>query len=341
MIKLDGAPGEGGGQIIRTAVGLSLLTGVPLQIENVRAKRSKPGLQRQHVVAVLAAAEVGRAQIAGVELGSGKFHFVPQAAVPGDYRFDIGSAGSTTLVLQTVLPALMLAEQPSTLTIDGGTHNPLAPTAGFLAQAFGAALAKFGPRLQVEATTLGFYPQGQGRLEATITPVSELQSVQWSQRGAIVKRSAVAICARLPRDIGERELAVVRRGLDWSDADSDLRVMTVADSGGAGNVLELTIESEHAVEVVSAFGERGKPAGTVAAEAVSVAERYLVADVPIGEHLADQLLIPLALAGGEMVTLTPSLHTTTNMRVIEQFLPVKFSKRELTNDRWLIEAQRQ
>lgn len=339
MIIIDGSAGEGGGQIIRTSLGLALLTGQAVQLINVRAKRSRPGLQRQHVMAVLAAAEIGQAKIAGAEVGSQKIFFTPGQVTPGDYAFDIGSAGSTTLVLQTVLPALIAGNTGSRLVIEGGTHNSLAPTTGFLAQAFAPLLARFGPQLSVQAQPFGFYPAGGGKLTATIEPTAKLQPVDLLKRGAIVRRRAVAYCSHLPAAIGDRELKSVSERLGWTSENSEVETIVLTDTRGPGNVLELTIESEHVTEVIVAFGERGKPAEVVAKEAAAEADAYLQAEAPVGMHLADQLLIPLALAGsGSFVTLPLSLHTTTNMRTIERFLPVKFTHRERSPGQWLVEV---
>ena len=337
MINIDGAKGEGGGQIIRTALGLSLVTGKAVHLNNVRAKRSRPGLQKQHLVAVLAAAEVGQAKVSGAELGSQEIRFFPGEVKAGDYTFDIGTAGSTTLVVQTLLPALMVAAVPSRLEIIGGTHNPMAPSAGFLAHAFAPTLAKFGPQLDVVAQPLGFYPAGGGKLTVTIEPRKQLERIEMLARGEIVLRRAIAYCAKLPASIGERELERVSHGLQWHDRGAELKTVVLHDTRSPGNALEITIGSEHAVEVVVALGERGKPAESVAEEAVVAARSYLEAEVPIGEHLADQLLIPLALAGGgAFVTLPLTLHTTTNMRTIERFLPVKFEQRELEPGKWQV-----
>lgn len=339
MINIDGAQGEGGGQIIRTALAMSMLTRQPVHLSNIRARRSRPGLQRQHLVAVLAAAEVGGAKVSGAELGSQELRFFPGSITPGDYRFDIGTAGSTTLVLQTLLPPLMVADAPSRLEITGGTHNPMAPSTGYLQHAFAPMLSKFGPRLKISAQPLGFYPQGGGKLTASIEPTQSLNHVEIINRGAIILRRAVAYCAHLPASIGERELQHVRAQLRWYDAAVELQTVVLSDTRGPGNALEITIASENAAEVVVALGERGKSAETVAEEAVNAARTYIDAEVPVGEHLADQLLIPLALAGGgTFVTMPLSLHATTNMRTIERFLPVKFMTRELAPGRRLVEV---
>lgn len=334
MVHLDGSSGEGGGQIIRTALALSLLTGEEVHITNVRARRSRPGLQRQHLMAVLAAAETGQATVDGATLGSQELRFRPGRIQPGHYTFDIGTAGSTTLVLQAILPPLMLAAAPSCVTIKGGTHNPLAPPVEFLQQTFAPMLERCGPRLELMLESYGFYPIGGGCIVATITPVAQLAPLVVHARGAELDHSATAVVGRLPVTIAERELAVVQQELGWGDG----QLHTVSVGNTIGNALMISLRYEQVTEVVSSIGQRGKPAEEVAQAAVREAQRYLAADVPVAEHLADQLLLPLALAkGGSYVTFPPSLHTTTNIATIQQFLDVRFTTRELADGKWLVE----
>jgi RNA 3'-terminal phosphate cyclase (ATP) len=319
MLVLDGAQGEGGGQILRSALALSLVTGQAFRIDDIRAGRKRPGLLRQHLTAVQAAAQIGRAEVCGASLRSGRLDFAPGRVVPGDYAFDVGTAGSTTLVLQTVLPALLTAAGPSRLSFAGGTHNPFAPPFDFLAQAFLPVIERMGPRVGAVLETPGFYPAGGGRFHVEVEPVATLGRCELLKRGEIRRVSARAMVANLPWHIAERELDVVRRGLGWEAGC--LHVEEVSASRGPGNVLLLEIESEHVTEVFAAFGERGVRAELVAEKAVAEARRYLDAGVPVGEHLADQLLLPMALAGGGALrTLTLSSHARTNIEVLKMFL---------------------
>jgi RNA 3'-terminal phosphate cyclase (ATP) len=337
MMVIDGSQGEGGGQILRTALGLSLVTGVPFRIVRIRAGRKKPGLLRQHLTAVEAAAQVGRAQVAGAALGSAQLTFTPSAVVAGEYHFSVGTAGSTTLVLQTVLPALLTAGARSVLTLEGGTHNPFAPPFDFLERVFFPLIRRMGPVVEADLVRPGFYPAGGGKFTVTIEPAEGLRGFELLERGDVVRRRAVATVSALPRDVGERELAVVKQRLGWPT--ETLALDEVADPRGPGNVLSLVLECAHAIEMVTAFGQRGVRAEAVAAEAVEAAERYLAAGVPVGEHLADQLLVPLALAGqGRFTTLTPTSHTRTNMEVIQRFLGVALTCEHVGDDQWLIAA---
>lgn len=322
---IDGSMGEGGGQILRTALALSLVTGEPFRVERIRAGREKPGLLRQHLTAVQAAARIGAAEVSGDELGSMALSFAPRGIWGGDQHFAIGSAGSTTLVLQTILPALLRAEAPSRISIEGGTHNKLAPPYEHLARSFLPLLCRMGAAVELRLERPGFYPAGGGLLVATVTP-SSLAPIELLERGPIVRRCATALMSGLPGDIGKRELAVVRERLGWHEGECHLR--TVKHPAGPGNVLTLEVESS-VTEVVTSFAERRLPAEVVAARAVDELSEYLAAGVPVGPHLADQLLLPFALAGGGALRTMPlTMHTRTQLELIPKFLPMSVSALE-------------
>jgi len=337
VLTIDGSLGEGGGQILRTALALSLVSGTPFTIEKIRGGREKPGLLRQHLTAVNAAVAVGEAEAEGATLGSQTLVFRPRAVKPGDYRFAIGTAGSTGLVIQTVLPALLIASGPSTLTLEGGTHNPAAPPFDFLERAFLPLVASMGPRVSAVLNCPGFYPAGGGRCTVSILPAARLEPLTLLERGAIKRRQARALVARLPRQIADRELAVVRTRLGWSEDELET-VIVDGSAPGPGNVLLLEIESEHLTEIFCGFGEVGTRAESVAEHAAKEARRYLAAGVPVGVHLADQLLVPLALAGGgSFRTIGLSSHSRTNLDVIRLFLPTRITAKGDRDD-VLVEA---
>jgi len=321
MITIDGSAGEGGGQILRTAVALSLCERRPCRIVDIRARRPKPGLRPQHLAAVRAAAEISGAVVEGAEVDSRTLTFAPGEVKPGRYRFAIGTAGSTGLVLQTVLPALMTASEPSELCLEGGTHNPLAPTFDFLARAYMPLIARMGPRVTIELERAGFEPAGGGRVRAHIVPAARLEPLHIDTRGALQRLEAEVLLAKLPRHIAEREAAVLERELGLGpDA---VRIRTVEESLGPGNTVTVFAVCDELTEVFTAFGRRGVPAEKVARAVADDARRYLHSGAPIGEHLADQLLLPFALAGaGSFVTVPPSRHTSTNIDVIRRFLRV-------------------
>lgn len=337
MLTIDGMQGEGGGQVLRTSLALSLVTGEPFTIENIRANRARPGLQRQHLTAVQAATAVGGARVDGAELGSSRVVFTPRALRGGHFAFAVGTAGSTTLVLQTVLPALLAAPAPSSLLLEGGTHNPLAPCADFVLRTFAPALRTMGASLDLQLLRHGFAPAGGGAIAANIGP-SRLAPTTWLRRTPAGLPRARALVAQLPTSIGERELAIVQRRLGAVFHREQMAVESV-DSYGPGNILLLEFPLEGWTEVIGVPGERGVSAEHVANTACGRAKTFLAVEAPVGEHLADQLLLPLALAGGGALrTLPPSLHTRTNAQVIERFLPVRFTFRDEPDRSCVIEV---
>ena len=332
MLLIDGSQGEGGGQILRTALGLSLVTGTAFRIEKIRAGRAKPGLLRQHLTAVNAATVIGDALVDGAELGSPALVFRPRSVRPGAYRFAVGTAGSASLVLQTVLPPLLTAGASSNLTLEGGTHNPWAPPFDFLARAFLPLLARMGAPVRAAIQRYGFYPAGGGQFTVTITPCRRLEPLTLLDRGETKCRHVQAVVANLPASIGHREIHVAVRKMGWSHEEAEVLVLTrdgreEADpprgAPGPGNVVIIEIESEHVTELFTGFGEVAVRAEAVAERAVKEARGYLAAQVPVGPYLADQLLVPLALAGGGAFRTMPlSPHCTTNIAVIREFLGV-------------------
>lgn len=321
MLTIDGSIGEGGGQILRSALGLALVTGQPFRIERIRANRRKPGLQAQHLAAVRAAAAIGQATLEGADPDSQTLQFRPGSIAPGEYAFAVGTAGSATLVLQTVLPALLTATGPSALVLEGGTHNPLAPPFEFLAHAFLPLVNRMGPRVRAKLDRHGFYPAGGGKIRVMIEPVPKLSRLDLVERGTLMRMSATAVVANLPRHITERELHVLKRELDLDPRHLHEQE---AKSHGLGNVAFVEVEWGNLTEVLCGFGEQGVRAEVVAGRLAKEVRRYLETGAPAGEHLADQLLLPLALAGGgSFVTPPLTAHATTNIEVLKLFLPVE------------------
>ena len=336
LLTIDGAQGEGGGQILRTSLALSMCTGKCFELARIRANRSNPGLQPQHLAAVMAAKSVSRARVEGAQQGSQRLVFMPQHVMPGDYTFSIGTAGSTTLVLQTVLPALMLAEAPSNLRLEGGTHNPLAPPYEFISESFLPLIHRMGPTIRTRLERPGFAPRGGGVMHATIHPVKNLEPLSIRQRGKILQQSAEVQLSHLPRHIADRELDVISHALDF--LPDLVAYKNITSAYGPGNVALVKVLSEALMEVFSAFGKRGLPAEIVAQQLVDEVSEYLDSNVPVGKHLADQLLIPVALAGrGAFLTQTPSSHTMTNIAVIHQFTGIQFELTEIRPGAWLID----
>jgi RNA 3'-terminal phosphate cyclase (ATP) len=328
-LTIDGSQGEGGGQILRSSLALALVTGRPVRIENIRAGREKPGLMRQHLTAVRAATEVGAAEVTGDHVGSTSIEFTPSGINPGAHHFAVGTAGSATLVLQTVLPALMIAESASQLVLEGGTHNPWAPPYDFLAKAFFPLVNRMGPRVSAELERHGFYPAGGGKFTVSIEPARELTGFDLLERGEIVRRSAVALIANLNRRIAEVEVEAVAERLNWPPASC--RVDDTIDSAGPGNVILVEIESDHVHEVFTGFGRVGASAAKVASEVVDDVREYLASGVPVGHYLADQLVLPLGIAawqtgrGGSFRTLPLTRHTSTHVDLVRRFLEIPIS----------------
>lgn len=334
MMHIDASHGEGGGQILRTSLALAMLTGTPVTLDHIRAKRSKPGLMRQHLTAVRAAAELCQARLEGDAIGSSRVVFEPGELCIKDYHFKIGTAGSTGLVLQTVLPALLGADAPVTITLEGGTHNPKAPSADFLQAVFAPLLGRIGPRLEVRCEAYGFYPAGGGRLVAELTPlpVAQWQRLELLERGEARQRQGIALVANLPGSIAKREIATMHEQMGWP---AECYAIRQESSAGPGNVVMARVDFEHVSELFTAFGEKGKHGDRVVGELVEEWRAYMASGAPVGEHLADQLLLPMALGkGGVFHCSPPSLHARTQAEIIEKFLEVEIGFERVDGKIW-------
>jgi RNA 3'-terminal phosphate cyclase (ATP) len=330
MITIDGSFGEGGGQVLRSSLALSIVTGTPVHIENIRAGRQKPGLMRQHLTAVRAAADVSQARVSGDEIGSTALDFIPGEVVGGDYTFSIGTAGSTTLVLQTVLLPLALAKSSSRIVLEGGTHNPFAPPFDFLVRAYLPLLRRMGLNIDARLERAGFFPAGGGRAVVDIEPAARWNELRILSRGELKRRGAMAVVSNLSRSIGERELKVVQRHLGWNN--DELCVVEVERSVGPGNIVTIEVNYENVTEIFTGFGAVGRSAESVAQHAVEQCKRYLKSEAPVGEYLTDQLMLPMAIAGSGVFRSTGlSLHAQTHMELIRKFLDVQINAEKHTD----------
>lgn len=337
MLVIDGAQGEGGGQVLRSSLALAMVTGRAFKIERIRAGRAKPGLMRQHLTAVTAAAKVGAAKLGGAALGSTELWFDPAGVRAGEYAFSTGSAGSATLVLQTVLPALARAGGPSKLVLEGGTHNPMAPPFEFLERVYLPLLARTGPRVAARLVSAGFYPAGGGRLEVEVEPGPCPGPLILEDPGELRAVRVEALVAALPRSVGEREVATVGARLGIPEAGRKVREL--ARPRGPGNALLVEVEYAQARELFAAFGAKGVRAEEVAAGVANEVEPFLKARVPVGEHLADQLVLALALGrGGRFRTTAPSGHLRTQVEVIRSFLGTAIGLHEEGGGAWRVEV---
>lgn len=323
MVMLDGSRGEGGGQVLRTALGLSLITGKSFRIKKIRDNREKPGLRPQHLAAVEASARLGSAEVSGAAVGSRELTFRPGAVEPRDFEYAIGTAGASSLVLHTLaLPIAMAADRPVRVAISGGTFNTKAPSYPFLEMCWRRHFAAMGLPVALAMPAAGYYPKGGGRLEAWIEP-GRPRPLDLLDRGPLVRIHGVAGVTNLRhRDVAERMKAraldmLADRGLE---ADIDL-----ADWPGAGQGAAIALTAEHEGGAFATFvglGERGKPAESVAEEAVAELLAYEEARGAVDPHSADQILLPLALADGrsEYTVAEVTEHLRTNAQTIRAFL---------------------
>ena len=323
MIEIDGTHGEGGGQILRGSLALALVTNQPFRIRNIRAGRAKPGLMRQHLTAVGAAARVGAAHVVGAELGSTELTFEPNGVTAGVYEFDIGSAGSTMMVLQAALPALARLPTASRLQITGGTHNPMAPPYEFIVETLAPQLARIGWRCEFGLQRYGFVPAGGGVINVNIAPATAPTPLQLLDRGEFQRCDARVLIAHLQRSIAERELAALQAALPWKHNGGG--ITQTRDSDGPGNMVSAHLHYEHVTEVVSALGERRRRGEDIAKQVAEEVRGFHTAPhaAPVGEYLCDQLLVPLAITGGgQFRSTTWSLHAESQREVIAKFLGV-------------------
>ncbi|WP_182867899.1 RNA 3'-terminal phosphate cyclase [Stieleria mannarensis] len=330
-ITIDGSQGEGGGQIIRSSLALAAVTGTPIRLENIRAGRKQPGLMRQHLTAVRAAAEVSGAEIAGDTLRSSWLEFTPGGLRGGAFRFAVGTAGSTSLVAQTVLPALTFAATPSTVTLTGGTHNPWAPPLDFLQRCYLPQLAKAGPQVDASLVRHGFYPAGGGEIRLDVRPQASLTGFELMDGESSYTPKVTAIVSQLPRTIAERQCDTIRRKANWGDASYD--VIEVDDPIGPGNVVMIEIERPSLTELFIGHGKLGVKAEHVARSLLKQVRAHLARRVPVGEYLADQLMMPMGLAAAQGHTSTfrtgpLSLHSQTHLAVLKRFLPIQIEVSE-------------
>lgn len=330
MTEIDGSYGEGGGQILRTALSLSCLLGKPFRIVNVRKGRQKPGLMAQHLVAVRAAQLISGAEVAGDEKGSTELTFTPRAVQAGDYTFDIGTAGATSLVLQTVIPPLLFCGGGSSVTLTGGTHVPFSPPFDYLATVFAPTLRKLGVEVRLSIASYGFYPRGGGKVRAEIMPAREIWPLRATERGRLREVHGWSAVGNLPLAIAERQKGAAvdeLRGRLRPSAGPVRCELREVPTPGQGTYLFLLAESAQAMAGFCALGARGKRAETVGGEAAAELLRYCATDAAIDPHLADQLILYLALSGGESLFTTSAItpHLLTNLWVVGLFQHLRYS----------------
>ena len=324
---IDGSHGEGGGQILRSTLSLSAITGRPVRIENIRANRKKPGLAAQHLTSVRAAAMLCDAEMKGAELGSQTLQFIPRKPVQaGDYFLDVaqaregGSAGAVMLVLQTLLLPLALAAGDSTVILRGGTHVDMSPSYDYVHDVWLPTLARMGVHAELSLVRSGWFPVGRGEVRLRIAGSAELRPLRLEHRGPLRAVTGRALAANLPAPICERMAAHARDLLEQAGMAAEIEAVVLeAACPGAG--LYLTAHYENSLAGFSAQGKRGKPAERVAEEACSALLQHYQSGAALEQHLADQLILPAALCRGESVfgveRISP--HLVTNAWVVERF----------------------
>jgi RNA 3'-phosphate cyclase len=320
-VEIDGSQGEGGGQVLRSALALSVLSGRPLHLRGIRARRSNPGLAAQHLHAVRALREVSQAGCRGDQLGSRELFFEPGPPRAGSYAVDIQTAGSVSLLLQAVFLPLSRAGEASDLLLRGGTHVPWSPPFNYLETCWLPFMGALGLRIQITLERAGFYPRGGGRVAARIEPIERIQPLQLTERGRLLSLQVVSAAAGLPGHVRQRQAARARVGVQATGVRPAVQLVDLA-ADSPGSVVAVSGIFEHTRVTTSALGARGKPAESVGREAAAGFRFYLDRPGALDEHMADQILLPLALAAGGSVftTVRVTHHLLTNAQVIRSFL---------------------
>jgi RNA 3'-terminal phosphate cyclase (ATP) len=329
IIEIDGSYGEGGGQILRTALALSAIRGKPFTIYHIRSNRKSPGLQAQHLEAVEASARITKARTEGVKFGSQRITFIPQEILPGDYQLEVRTAGSVTLLLQATFLPLCLSGGISRVTLIGGTHVPWSPSFHYLSEVLLPTLQRMGVSAQAVIEKWGFYPKGGGKIQLKIDPVHELKAISLAERGLLKKVRGISAISNLPKHVAERQreqaLKKIQRELK---IDAEIATSYDIPSNGPGSFVFLSAEYEKTLAAFSSLGARGKPAEKVADEAVESMKDFIESDGCIDPHLADQLVPFMAVAKGNSFFTTTQMteHLLTNLWVTGHFFPVKVRK---------------
>lgn len=328
MIEIDGSFGEGGGQILRTALILSALFKRSLTLHHIRARRKNPGLGYQHLMAVNAWAEISGAKVEGNIIGSQKLTFIPAEIRPGNYQFRIGTAGSVTLLLQALLLPLGLSQKGSRLILEGGTHVPWSPPFHYLSEVLFPVLRSMGMSMQGKIHQWGWYPKGRGVMEVEIQPIRSLKPISLLERGSLKGIRGLSASSLLPKDVGERQREEALRRIEKEmKMEAEIAILPDIPSKGPGSFLFLVAESEGGLAGFSSLGRKGKRAEEVAREAVDALKDYLKAGGCVDPHLADQLIPYMAIADGSSFFTTTRIteHLLTNLWVIQHFKNLKIS----------------
>ncbi len=322
-IEIDGSFGEGGGQILRTALSLSCITGRPFELFNIRRGRKKPGLMPQHITCVNAVSEISSARVSGIKTGSTRLSFTPGRINSGNYIFDIKTAGSCSLVLQTLLLPLLSADSPSHITIKGGTHVPFSPTYHYISEVFIPMLYRIGIRVDPSINRYGFYPKGGGESSFRIFPAGKINGLNPVSKGTLLSVHGYSGVSRLPISIAERQKNALLQKL--YPLSADVQVLDVP-SPGQGTFVFLKGEYEQVLSGFSSLGKRGKPAENVGKEVVEQFTAFHNTPACFDPHLSDQMVMYLSLSHEDSSFTTSRItqHLLTNLWVIEKFLNIRY-----------------
>jgi RNA 3'-terminal phosphate cyclase (ATP) len=329
-IQIDGSFGEGGGQIIRTSLSLAAITGRAVEIYNVRGRRTKPGLQPQHLTAVRAAASLCNAQLSGDSVGSMHLIFQPQNPVQaGEYQFDIGTAGAAPLVVQTVLLPLALTGEASRVRVTGGTHVPHSPAIEYLESVYFPLLRRAGLDVSLQYSSAGFYPRGGGEIEVQIGPSGAPTPLDLTERGKLQNLQSFIVTSNLPEHVAERGASTVERAMKAVGRKVAVE-LRAKPSPGPGAAVIVAAECENGYAAFSDIGELRKPMEKVAEAPCKEFMRWWKSGAALDEHGADQLVMPMAFASGTSRWTTPVIteHLRTVLWVVQQFVPVQSTLEE-------------
>lgn len=326
MIEIDGSIGEGGGQVLRSSLTLSILTGGSFRIFNIRANREKAGLSHQHLVSVKAAAKICQASVTGNHLGSSEITFQPKNVRGGRYKFDIQTAGSTSLVLQTIFLPLSICGSTTSILLTGGTHVRWAPCYHYLEYQWIPFLNSMGFKASVELIKAGYYPEGNGKISAIVRPVGDITPIQLLKRGNLVEINGISAVSNLDKSIAFRQTAQAHRRLAKYTSTTNIKNIHLP-SQHKGTLLLIAAQFEYSQCCYFSLGELGKPAEKVADEAVDQFEAFITTDGTIDQYLADQLILPMCFAKGtsQMRTNKITNHLLTNVAIVQEFLNRKIT----------------
>ncbi|MGC1122496.1 MAG: RNA 3'-terminal phosphate cyclase [Candidatus Methanofastidiosia archaeon] len=324
MLEIDGSHGEGGGQILRTAVAFSAVTGIPCRITNIRANRPNPGLKPQHLMGIKAAAEICDADTQGVHNGSKCIEFIPHGISGGEYTIEIGTAGSITLILQVLTPICLFSAQPVQLTVTGGTDVKWSPSIAYFEKIFCSILEKMDAHVEITVNRYGFYPKGGGKVTAVIHPWEHRKGLTLTERGSVKSIEVISIASSFLENVKVAEKQYEAFG-KWFPGYAVRGDTSYVDTLNPGSSVCGIAHCGHSVLGADSLGERGKPAEKVGSEAASALKEEIGSGAALDVHMGDQIIPYLALAGGEVTMSQVSNHTRTSIWVCEQLVNTKFA----------------